>query len=128
MPVVTDKPDVRSVDRGPELTSEDGRRTTVERSVVICVATGGEADRGARNRLLKHAEVVYDLRRNRCRGGWLVIRHSTVRTALLKAFLPVHTRPINLVVFQGSFVFRQANLISGGASRLDAFSVYPCRT
>jgi hypothetical protein len=58
----------------------------------------------------------------------LVIRHSTVRTAPLKAFLPLHARPINLVVFQGSFVLRQANLIFGGASRLDAFSVYPCHT
>jgi hypothetical protein len=57
-----------------------------------------------------------------------VTKHSTVSTAQLRAFLPVHLRPINLVVFQGSFVLRQANLIFGGASRLDAFSGYPCRT
>jgi hypothetical protein len=29
---------------------------------------------------------------------------STIRTASLKAFLPLHVRPINLVVFQGSLV------------------------
>jgi len=54
-------------------------------------------------------------------------RTSTVSTAQLKASLPLHMRPINLVVYQGSLVFRQACLISRGASRLDAFSGYPCR-
>jgi len=57
-----------------------------------------------------------------------VVKPSTVRTAQLKALLPLHMRPINLVVFQGSFVLRQPSLILRGASRLDAFSVYPCRT
>jgi len=52
----------------------------------------------------------------------------TVRTAPLKAFLPLHPRPINLVVYQGSFVLRQPSLILRGASSLDAFSFYPCRT
>jgi hypothetical protein len=60
-------------------------------------------------------------------AGWYD-RTSTVSTAQLKAFLPVHSRPINLVVYQGSFVFRLASLISRGASHLDAFSGYPCRT
>lgn len=31
-----------------------------------------------------------------------VIKRSTVSTALLKASQPLHMRPINLVVFQGS--------------------------
>jgi len=57
-----------------------------------------------------------------------VIKPLTVSTAQLKAFLPLHLRPINVVVFHGSFVLRQPSLISRGASRLDAFSGYPCRT
>ena len=60
-------------------------------------------------------------------AGWYD-RTSTVSTAQLRAFLPLHLRPINLVVYQGSYVFRLASLISRGASRLDAFSGYPCRT
>jgi hypothetical protein len=60
-------------------------------------------------------------------AGWRD-QTSTVSTAQLKALLPVHMRPINLVVYQGSFVFRQASLILWGASCLDAFSSYPCRT
>ena len=55
-------------------------------------------------------------------------KRSTVSTAQLRAFQPVHLRPINLVVYQGSFVLRQASLIFRGASHLDAFSGYPCRT
>ena len=55
-------------------------------------------------------------------------KRSTVSTARLKALLPLHPRPINLVVYQGSFVLRPASLILRGASRLDAFSGYPCRT
>ena len=53
-----------------------------------------------------------------------VTKRSTVSTASLKTFLPLHVRPINPVVFRGS----QAMLISRWASRLDAFSGYPCRT
>ena len=56
-----------------------------------------------------------------------VIKRSTVSTALLKGSHPLHMRPINLVVYQGSHA-KQADLILGGASRLDAFSGYPCRT
>ena len=52
----------------------------------------------------------------------------TVSTGLLSGFLRVHIRPINPVVFRGSHVLRQAILIFRGASRLDAFSGYPCRT
>ena len=39
-----------------------------------------------------------------------------------------HLRPINLVVFKGSYSFRMGYLISRGASRLDAFSAYPVPT
>ena len=39
-----------------------------------------------------------------------------------------HLCPIKLVVFKWSFYLRMGYLISEGASRLDAFSVYPFRT
>lgn len=112
MPVVTDKP-ARHAYR--QATSRQRNWKKRQRANKNREHALGAAGQGLENSSTK-------------RGGWLVIRHSTVRTAPLKAFLPVDARPINLVVFQGSFVFRQANLISGGASRLDAFSVYPCRT
>ena len=40
----------------------------------------------------------------------------------------LHPSPIYLVVFKGSYVLTTGYLILRGASRLDAFSVYPCRT
>ena len=46
----------------------------------------------------------------------------------LRKLLPLHLCPIYLVVFKGSYFFRMGDLISRGASRLDAFSVYPVRT
>jgi hypothetical protein len=45
----------------------------------------------------------------------------------LHALLHFHLRPINLIVSQGSYYLRMGYLISRGASRLDAFSVYPFR-
>ena len=44
----------------------------------------------------------------------------------LHTLLHFHLEPIDLVVFQGSYVL--GNLILRGASRLDAFSAYPVRT
>ncbi|CDN42158.1 hypothetical protein BN871_AY_00010, partial [Paenibacillus sp. P22] len=44
----------------------------------------------------------------------------------LHALLRFHPEPINLVVYQGSYIL--GNLILRGASRLDAFSAYPVRT
>ena len=46
----------------------------------------------------------------------------------LSTLLYLHPCPIYLVVFKGSLVFLPGYLILRGASRLDAFSVYPCRT
>ena len=46
----------------------------------------------------------------------------------LNTLLHLHPCPIYLVVFKGSYRLRSGQLISGEASRLDAFSVYPCRT
>ena len=51
------------------------------------------------------------------------ISDSQLRTSLL-----FHLCPIYLVVFKGSYIFRLGYLILRGASRLDAFSVYPVRT
>ena len=46
----------------------------------------------------------------------------------LRTLLHFHLCPIYLVVFKGSYFFRMGYLILRGASRLDAFSVYPFRT
>ena len=45
----------------------------------------------------------------------------------LHALLHFHLWPIYLVVFKGSYYLRMRYLILRGASRLDAFSVYPVR-
>ena len=55
-----------------------------------------------------------------------------ISTGKLNTLLCVHSRPINLVVFEGPSVsqvaLRKGDLILGWASRLDAFSGYPVRT
>ena len=51
-----------------------------------------------------------------------------ISNSQLHALLHFHLCPIYLVVFKGSYFFRMGVLISRGASRLDAFSVYPFRT
>ena len=51
-----------------------------------------------------------------------------ISTGLLTALLRLHSRPIDLVVYQGSYSLKgMGELISRLASRLDAFSGYPCR-
>jgi hypothetical protein len=51
-----------------------------------------------------------------------------ISTGKLNASLHLHTRPINLVVSEGSSATEvEGYLISGWASRLDAFSAYPFR-
>ena len=47
-----------------------------------------------------------------------------ISTGKLHASQRFHARPINVVVFHGS----QRDLVSRGASRLDAFSGYPVHT
>ncbi len=42
------------------------------------------------------------------------IKPSTVSTALLKTFLSLHMRPINLVVFQGSLTYASRPYLEGG--------------
>ena len=53
-----------------------------------------------------------------------------ISIARLHGLLRFHLRPIDLVVFEGSLRGSRptGELFSGGASRLDAFSVYPVRT
>ena len=52
-----------------------------------------------------------------------------ISTAKLNASRHLHTQPINLVVYKGSYLIQSVGyLIFGSASRLDAFSVYPIRT
>src|SRR4029453_15124851 len=51
-----------------------------------------------------------------------------ISTGRLNTSPCVHLRPINLVVYQGPYpVYPVGDLISRKASRLDAFSAYPCR-
>ncbi len=52
-----------------------------------------------------------------------------ISNSQLRTLLHFHLCPIYLVLFKGSYFFkRMGYLILGGASRLDAFSVYPVRT
>src|SRR5215208_2076717 len=52
-----------------------------------------------------------------------------ISTGLLQVLPPFQIRPINLVVYQGSYSLKgMGELISRSASRLDAFSGYPIRT
>ena len=51
-----------------------------------------------------------------------------ISNSQLHTLLCFHLCPIYLVVFKGSYFFRMGYLILRGASRLDAFSVYPVRT
>ena len=57
---------------------------------------------------------------------WLCPR--PISDSQLHALPHFHLCPIYLVVFKGSYFFRMGYLILRGASRLDAFSVYPVPT
>src|SRR5690554_492409 len=53
----------------------------------------------------------------------------TISTGQLKALLPLHLRPIYLIIYEGSYQINSVgDLILRLASRLDAFSAYPVRT
>ena len=56
---------------------------------------------------------------------WL--RPHPISSSQLHTLLHFHLCPIYLVVFKGVYFFRMGYLILRGASRLDAFSVYPFR-
>ena len=57
---------------------------------------------------------------------WLSPR--PISNSQLHVLLRFHLCPIYLVVFKGSYYLRMGYLILRGASRLDAFSVYPFQT
>ena len=57
---------------------------------------------------------------------WLSPRFISI--GQLNTLLYLHLQPIYLVVFKESYFFRMGNLVLRGASRLDAFSVYPFQT
>ena len=50
--------------------------------------------------------------------------YRAIRTGQLRALPPLHTRPINVMVYHGP----QGDLVSRWVSHLDAFSGYPVRT
>ena len=58
--------------------------------------------------------------------SWLSPR--PISNSQLRTLLHFHLCPIYLVVFKGSYYLRMGYLILRGASRLDAFSVYPVPT
>jgi hypothetical protein len=60
--------------------------------------------------------------------GINAVKRLAVSTGQLRRLPALHTRPIDLVVFQEPTVLRHGDLIWQRVSRLDAFSVYPGRT
>ena len=59
------------------------------------------------------------------KNHWSSVRPISI--GQLNALLHLHLRPINVVVFHGSYL-NGGNLILWGASHLDAFSAYPFHT
>ena len=57
----------------------------------------------------------------------LWLKPRPISNSQLHALRHFHLCPIYLVVFKGVYFFRMGYLILRGASRLDAFSVYPFR-
>ena len=67
--------------------------------------------------------------RSRSFGSLLKSSPRPISAGQLHTLLCFHTQPIYLVFFKGSyFLIGMRYFISGRASRLDAFSVYPFRT
>ena len=73
---------------------------------------------------------IYKTKPSNCRSYISTLRSSPrpISNSQLHTLLHFHLCPIYLVVFKGSYFFRMGYLILRGASRLDAFSVYPFRT
>ena len=62
-------------------------------------------------------------------SGVNAVKRLAVSTGQLKQLPAVHTRPIDLVVFQEPVYLKgTGGLVLRRVSRLDAFSVYPGRT
>ena len=58
----------------------------------------------------------------------LGLNPRVISTGQLKLLLVFHLLPINVVVYNDTYLLLMGKLILKGASRLDAFSVYPFRT
>ena len=73
---------------------------------------------------------IYKTKLSNCRSCISTLRSSPrpISNSQLHTLLHFHLCPIYLVVFKGSYFFRMGYLILRGASRLDAFSVYPFQT
>ena len=74
--------------------------------------------------------VIYSTPRGSLRDSVTQLFWSSphpISNSQLHALLHFHLCPIYLVVFKGVYFFRMGYLILRGASRLDAFSVYPFR-
>src|SRR5204863_9085146 len=109
---------------GPSTIGAEGLNCSVrkgKRCFPLAIATGNGRDRppaGLENRtapLNRHQKYPSSPR--------------TISTGLLHASPRFQIRPINLVVYQGSYSLEgMGELISRSASRLDAFSGYPVRT
>ena len=72
--------------------------------------------------------IEYHLHRFHQSTSTFWISPRPISNSQLHALLHFHLCPIYLVVFKGSYFFRMGYLILRGASRLDAFSVYPVQT
>ena len=74
--------------------------------------------------------------RDECKSSRLIRLHKflfrssprAISTGQLNVLPHLHFRPIDDVVFISSYSFRMGDLILGGVSRLDAFSVYLVQT
>ena len=75
-------------------------------------------------------KLIYKMKLSNCRSCISTLRSSPrpISNSQLHVLPHFHLCPIYLVVFKGSYFFRMGYLILRGASRLDAFSVYPFRT
>ena len=73
----------------------------------------------------KHHSVLFPSCPDRFLTSWS--SPHPISSSQLHVLPHFHPCPINLVVFKGVYSFRMGYLILRGASRLDAFSVYPFR-
>ena len=95
------------------------------RGVSLSQSPPEHCETGASRRILKTAQLAFQ------QAGQDKYPSSPrpISTGLLSASLRLHIRPINLVVYQGSYSLKgMGELISRWASRLDAFSGYPIQT
>ncbi len=136
-PPKMDGPFVQSIRRRPTLPGPskpstigaEGLNFSVrngKRCLPLAMTTEMVRDRGALGRSLKTASWPH----SRCeRESKYPSSPRPISTGLLRALLRFQIRPINLVVYQGSYSLKEmGELISRSASRLDAFSGYPIRT